>query len=287
MALCPICGTQVDGVENRVCENCRSQSFTAHVDPEGRTTIARDVSERVERERTQGLRITRGLIAVNVAVFVLMVTSGVPITGPNTEQLIRWGGSFGPLVLLGGQYWRLLSAAFVHIGIIHIFFNMWCLWSLGQLAEPLFGRTAYLALYLLTGIAGNILSVAWNPEVLGAGASGAIFGVAGALIGLLKFARFRVPKEQIKPILSSVLSFAGYNLLFGFIVPGIDKMAHIGGFISGLAIGFLLSSSITVSRQEYHRAKALVFSLMSVTLFGAFIMVRNWRLPWLLQHLRH
>ena len=278
MAQCPICGAPVAGAENHACENCRQASYTAYTDAQGRQVFASDVPQQQTRQtRPSAPPITRMLIAANVAVFLLMVVNGVSFWWPTGEQIFPWGADYGPAVLTG-QYWRMFTAVFVHSGAVHIAMNMWCLWQLGTLAERIFGRSAFLTLYVLSGIAGNVLSIAVNPGVLGVGASGAIFGIAGALIAMLKFGNLRIPKEHIKPILSSLVSFAVYNLIIGASIRVIDNWAHVGGLVCGLLIGFLLSLN-TASAESYRRAKTWVFPLVTMGLTAAFIAVRHWRLP--------
>src|SRR5215469_6404564 len=131
--------------------------------------------------------ITTGLVAVNIAVFLVMVFTGVSVADPTPRDIVRWGANYAPFTL-GGQSWRLITAVFLHIGIIHILANMWALWNLGALAEMIFGRKFYLPVYLLAGVAGNIGSLAIHHNAPGAGASGAIFGLAGAMISVLKLA---------------------------------------------------------------------------------------------------
>jgi rhomboid protease GluP len=111
---------------------------------------------------------TYTLVGINCAVYIAMVLRGVSPTNPNVDQLVHWGANFGGLVL-AGQWWRLLTAAFVHVGIIHLATNMWCLWNLGLLGEPLLGPVGVVAVYALTGIAGNLLSTAVHPQIVGAG----------------------------------------------------------------------------------------------------------------------
>jgi rhomboid protease GluP len=176
-----------------------------------------------------------------------MLLSGVSPSHPTSAQLLRWGANFGPFTL-GGQWWRLLASIFLHIGIAHLLLNMWCLWNLGALAECLWGRTRFAALYLFAGVMGGLVSVAWHPFVVGAGASGAIFGVAGALIIHFTIpardagahAGPAIPRTAGKGMLGSLLAFAGYNLVYGFLQPGIDNAAHIGGLAAGLLMGLLL-----------------------------------------------
>ena len=178
-----------------------------------------------------------------------MVLTGSPILGADPVQLIRWGANYSPGIHQG-QYWRLVTSMFIHIGVLHLAFNMWAFWNLGQLTEALLGRGRFLAMYLVSGIAGSALSYLLHPAGLSAGASGAIFGVAGALIAVLRFAHLGVPSHAVKPVLRSVVSFAGYNLLIGAVVPQINNIAHFGGLLAG----FLLGLGVALQRrpQEIH-----------------------------------
>ncbi len=183
--------------------------------------------------------VTHILVGICVAVFIAMLLFKVSPTHPTTEQLLRWGANFGPLTL-SGQWWRLLSYMFLHIGIVHLAVNMWCLWDLGSLAEHIYGRVTFLAIYVITGLSGAILGLVWHPFVVVAGASGAIFGVAGALIACFYFGKLPFPKQSIKAALLSLFAFAGYNLFLGIVNPRTDNAAHLGGLLSGLLLGFLL-----------------------------------------------
>ncbi len=131
----------------------------------------------------------------------------------------------------------MLSATFVHIGVIHLFFNMQCLWSLGNMAERMFGNGTFLMLYVLSGLGGSIASLWSNPTTVSAGASGAIFGIAGGLVALLYLGKQSAPRAAINRGLNSILLFVGYNLVFGFAVPGIDNAAHLGGLVTGFIVG--------------------------------------------------
>ncbi len=213
--------------------------------------------------------VTVGIIAVNVAVYLAMCFAGASPLRPTPEQILKFGANYGPLSL-STQPWRILTCTFVHIGLLHIGFNMWCLWNLGALAERIFGRWTFLLLYLLSGIGGGILSLYWHPIVPGAGASGAIFGVAGALIAALYLGKLPIPPLALKSTLKSVVSFAIYNLIFGAVFPGIDNWAHLGGLLTGLLIGALLSRSIARRGEAYTSAQRLAFPLMAVLLFAGF-----------------
>jgi rhomboid protease GluP len=205
------------------------------------------------------------LVGINCAVFLAMVASGVSIGSPTTEQLMHFGANNAGSVLINGEWWRIVSAMFVHVGILHLATNMWCLWNLGLLAEPLMGSAGVLAVYILTGAAGNLLSTfagwakyghdwagyhaAGGLDMAavfppGAGASGAVFGIAGALIVLLKSNRLPVPPFELKKLRKSVIYFAALNLVLGFSINvgtrfigsglNIDNYAHMGGFGCGL-----------------------------------------------------
>jgi rhomboid protease GluP len=226
--------------------------------------------------RTQGNRwatapATYTLVGINCAVYVAMVFSGVSATNPSVQQLIGWGANFGGAVL-AGEWWRLLTAAFVHVGILHLATNMWCLWNLGLLGEPLLGPAGVVAVYVLTGTAGNLLSTAVHPQVVGAGASGAVFGLAGVLILLLKTKFLPVAPEEVRRLRRSVIYFALLNFVIGgtsmFLRTSIqiDNMAHLGGFLCGLALGGPLVPRIGSARSQYTVRSWAAYAGMAVLL---------------------
>ena len=200
------------------------------------------------------------LVGINVAVFLAMLANGASFWMPTPEQVLQWGGENAGLVLLQNEWLRIVTAMFVHVGFWHITLNMWCLWNLGLLAEPLMGSVGVIAVYVLTGAAGDLLSTFYNwvqfnadwvrfHDVgvfpVGAGASGAIFGIAGALILLLKPQQLpMIPGHEIKRLRRSVIYFAVINLVLGLgIFVGataihsglnVDLSAHIGGLACGL-----------------------------------------------------
>jgi rhomboid protease GluP len=216
------------------------------------------------------------LVGINCAVFLLMAFSGVSTTSPTALQLLHWGADNGGLVLQYGEWYRLITSTFVHVGVIHLATNMWCLWNLGLLGEPLLGPVGTVAVYVLTGLAGNLLSIAVNPglpgtqdSVVGAGASGAVFGIAGVLIVLLKSKLLPVPEYELKRLRRSVIYFAVLNFVIGastMLVPSfirIDNMAHLGGFLSGLALGVPLVPRIGSARAEFTRRQWVAFAGMA------------------------
>jgi rhomboid protease GluP len=204
------------------------------------------------------------LTAINVAVFVGMVLTGAGLLNFNGQSLIAWGANLGPLTI-GGEYWRLVTAGFIHGGLIHIAFNMWCLWSLGQLSERLFGRWQTFAIYMLAGVGGALLSIARNPQTFEVGASGAIFGIAGALLAGVKFGNLSISAGEKKALTSSMIFFVGINFMLGAGMSGlggnIDNWCHLGGLITGLLMG-LPMGAFAGRHHLYQLATVLVTSVV-------------------------
>jgi len=238
-----------------------------------------------QRRRTRSILSAPGtyiLVGINCAVFLWMVLHGVDPANPTPMQLIHFGANVPVLVLSGGWY-RLLTATFVHVGLIHLLTNMWCLWNLGLLGEPLLGRWGMGAVYMLTGIAGNLLSLGVNVVThdmisVGAGASGAVFGIAGVLIILLSNHKLPIPVYELQRLRKSVIQFAGLNLIIGLVTVAlpiirIDNSAHVGGFLSGLALGFPLRPEMTMGRSRYLTRQKITFAAAALflALFGYWI----------------
>lgn len=188
--------------------------------------------------------ITPLLVVANVAIWVLMVLTGVDAMSPSGQELVGWGSNFG-LYTLGGQWWRLITSCFLHGGLIHLGFNMYVLWDLGRLTESVYGWLGFAILYLVAGIAGAFTSVAVNPMVNSVGASGAVFGVAGAFLAFLLRNRGRIRPEVHAHLRRSLLTFVLLNVAIGFSVPGIDNSAHLGGLAMGFTGGLIASPQIT------------------------------------------
>lgn len=207
-----------------------------------------------------------------------MVLRHVPLLQPTSQQLLPWGANYGPLTL-DHQWWRLLTAAFVHIGVVHLVLNMFCLFNLGGLAEHLYGWRTFVALYLLAGIAASIASVAGNPLVVSAGASGAIFGVAGALIATLYLGKLPVPRSTLQISLVSLIVFAAYTVTYGFVKGGIDNRAHLGGLFSGLLLGAVLSRDFRSATPHASRLRPYLFAAFALVLAASMAVVRRVHRP--------
>lgn len=210
---------------------------------------------------TPDLYVAKIFIGLNVAVFLAMLVSGVSPIEPTIDSLIRWGADYGPRTITAGQWWRLVTSMFLHIGIIHIAFNMFVLWQIGPFVERLLGNQGFALTYLVSGIAGAFVSVAWNPFVVSAGASGAIFGLYGALLGFLLIQQDSIPSEVLSPLTKNALIFIGYNAIYGFLRTGTDIAAHVGGLAAGFVCGLCLSVPLTVDPRPRRSARNTALAL--------------------------
>jgi rhomboid protease GluP len=231
-------------------------------------------------QRESSVSLTQIILGANVMVFIAMVIASPdplaflsPLQEFSSDVSIHFGANFG-LRTLSGDWWRLFTYMFLHGSLMHIAFNMWCLWDLGRLCESLYGRWTFAAIYLITGVAGGLASVAWNPQVLSVGASGAIFGLAGALAASFYLGEFSIPKVAIQGTLRSLLFFIGFNVIFGAMIPGIDNACHGGGLVSGVILGALIAR-MAPQHDSPRRVGVLIVVALAVvvTAFG----VQRWR----------
>jgi rhomboid protease GluP len=216
------------------------------------------------REVTPRVRLVPFILIANVAVFGLMVARGVSFWAPTADAVLAWGANYGPRTL-AGDWWRLLTNVFLHFGIIHLALNMLALWNAGPLVERLLGPVAFAAMYLVAGLTGSLASLAVHGTVVSAGASGAIFGVYGALAGFVLRQPGSVPKPALARLRNVALSFIIYNLIYGLGKSGIDVAAHVGGLVGGAAAGALLATPLAVGRPvEWRRATWVVLGCLAL-----------------------
>jgi membrane associated rhomboid family serine protease len=167
--------------------------------------------------------VTRILVAINVVVYLITVAQGAGLNTPGGSLFNKWA-LFGPLVK-HGDWWRLITSAFLHGSLIHIAFNMLALWWLGAPIEMVLGRVRYLGLYLVSGLAGAAGALVANPTSVTVGASGAIFGLLGA--GLI------LEYQATGSLAGNYLTLIVINLAISFAVPGISIGGHLGGLVGG------------------------------------------------------
>ena len=190
--------------------------------------------------------VTLAIVGICIVAYTLTVAAamgqqpGQP--WPDNDVMLAWGADFGPSTLIDGEVWRIFTSLFLHWGLIHLLLNMFCLATAGPIVERLFGHVGFAGLYLLSGLGGSITSLCYHPTVISAGASGAIFGVFGVLLGFLLIRENEIPEAKLKPMATGALGFLGYNLVFGLGAEGIDMAAHLGGLGVGLACGLLLTA---------------------------------------------
>ena len=212
--------------------------------------------------------VTYGLIAINVAVFLAMLFTSSSFPSLTNPQMLRWGADFGPLTL-NGQWWRMLTSCFLHFSFIHIGMNMFILYQAGVLTEKLFGNVRFLVLYLLAGLGGSVVSLFSHPLSVSAGASGAVFGVYGGLLGFLLVQRGVVPTRISLGIGRSAGVFLVYNLVYGLSSPGTDIQAHGGGLVSGLILGCVLARPILATGQKLYPVRTLVVTAVGLAVIYA------------------
>jgi len=218
----------------------------------------------------EGYYITPIILNLNILVWIAMVLSGANWFLPGTEVLIKWGANFRPITL-EGEWWRLITNIFLHIGILHLLMNMYALVYIGILLEPRLGRTSFLTAYFLTGVAASTASLYWHSLTVSAGASGAIFGMYGIFLSMLT--TNLIEKETRKALLTSIGIFVGYNLLNG-VKGGIDNAAHIGGLISGMIIGYVLIPGLKKPEKSNGKYVALGTAAF-IVLLSSFIAIKK------------
>jgi len=214
--------------------------------------------------------VTAAIVLVNILVFIAMAAREKRIASFDVQQLLDWGANFGPLTV-DGQWWRLFSATFLHLDPLHLLVNMWAFWNIGRLTERLFGRWLFLFLYASTGTVASIASVVWDPTRVTAGASGAIFGIFGAFLAYLARRRARVPPSVFRAHWLSTLAFVLFSLISGSLQTGIDNAAHIGGLLTGIALGWVLARSLEITgraRLRLSQSTAAVILFAVVTTAG-------------------
>lgn len=180
---------------------------------------------------------TIGLVLANLAVGLVMAWSGVPVLASDPAALIAFG-AVDPTRVWSGEAWRLFTACFVHVGAWHLGLNLWVLWQIGRIFERLVGPARVVLVYVVSGLFGFALSIALSPG-LTAGASGAVFGVTGALLAVATVARHRLLGRFLA---TTLLPFVAATFALGVLVPMINNWAHFGGLLMGFLLGYAVSA---------------------------------------------
>jgi rhomboid protease GluP len=208
------------------------------------------------------------IILANVAVWLGNIGTGMDPMNPRVDQLLEWGGNALPFTQV--QPWRLFTATLLHGGVLHLAMNMWALWDTGRICEQFYGRLQFAFIYLASGLLGSLASLFFSAaEGVSVGASGAIFGVVGALLAALFTKSDRLNPEWVKAVRRSMLFFTAFSLFLGFTVGHIDNSAHIGGLITGAVLGIVLAEQFDpeeFNKQVVPRAVAGVILVLGIGL---------------------
>lgn len=250
--------------------------LAAHLPPGDGKAVNPVTAERVFKAQLKALTprtwVTWSLAAVNVLVFLMLAASTGEVMRLPVASLLEWGGNSAWETQHGG-WWRLAAAMFLHGGLMHLAFNMLALLTLGPLAERLFGPRAYLLLYLLAGLAGSALSLNFNAQqAVSVGASGAIFGVAGALMTAVWRHRATLPALFGAQAKSGLTFYVIYSLAQGFSHQGTDNAAHVGGLVAGCLMACLLPIRWQASVTGRRRVHPVLAGLAGVALVGVMVM---------------
>lgn len=225
---------------------------------------------------TPSLLVTPAFIAINVLMFLVVAVTGRNLS-PAPAMVARWGGDFGPLTT-HGQWWRLLTSAFLHFGLIHLLMNVIILWQIGRLTERLFGHVGFTVAYVLAAVGASLASLWWNPMSVSAGASGAVFGLYGALGAFLLVQRASIPIRVLTTVANGAAAFVGVNLVSGLLWNAqaalttssaqprtlIDAAGHIGGLVTGFVVGCALAQPLTPAPAVFRARRNLIVSIAGI-----------------------
>ncbi len=201
--------------------------------------------------------VTLALMAANIAVFALMLANGAGLWHSSSGIPLAWGAGFGPATE-DGQWWRLATAMFLHFGLAHLAVNMWALWDAGRLVERLYGALRFAAVYLSSGLAGNLLSlIVHGDKAVSGGASGAIFGLYGALLVCLWRERHVIHPQEFRWLFFGAAAFSAVFIGLGAYLTGIDNAAHVGGLASGTLLGAVLVRPLSPRSPSPGRERSL------------------------------
>jgi rhomboid protease GluP len=266
--MCPACRALVDRREN-ICPLCGERMYRS-----SGGALDRLVSHIIPDQ----MRYSVLILTANVILFAMTLMASMQRMGGEQSlgllfgsidnyTLVRFGAKYGPLIQ-AGELWRFLTPVFLHGSLLHLGMNSWVMFDLGPAVEALYGRQKFLVLYVVTGIGGNLLSYWWHPYTVSIGASGAIVGLVGAMITY----GYRNRRSVADATRNMFVRWAIYVLIFGFLMPVVDNAAHIGGLLSGMAFGLIVSDMPSVTSGTIYFWKAMQ-AVAALLILAAFLMV--------------
>lgn len=233
--------------------------------------IIRCIKEAMGLNEKKIISVTNILIAFNFICFIIVSWQSGSLLSPRGSPLFAWGAK-DSFMILEGEYWRYVTPIFLHIGIVHFLVNNYSLKVLGPHAEQIFGPKRFILIYVLTGIAGNIASAAYQPYP-SAGASGALFGILGSSFWFeLALSRSSNPLLARTSMVKSFFPVIIINLCLGLMVPMIDQAAHLGGLISGVIVAEILLNmkKNMIKKVSYVKGIFLISFFTIVMAFGVY-----------------
>lgn len=249
--MCPHCRAFIT-TDDKICPYCDTPVGPKAVDRRDPGTILGGLVP-------SGQFVTFTILTINVGLFIVTaLASGGSFMGISSMALIKYGGAYGPFVFGNGEWWRLITAGFLHGGILHILMNSWALMDVGSHCEAVFGQKRMITVYLLSTAGGFFASMLWRAG-LSIGASAGLFGLIGAMIAI----GFVHKTYEAQAIKSFYIRWAVYGLLFGLLPIPIDNAAHIGGLATGFAVACLAG---TPKLLENHPKERFWQGIMIVTL---------------------
>ena len=253
-------GVRCSNCERPICPDCMTSTPVGMRCPE---CARQRVKVRGIGAATDDPVLTYVLIGICVIVYIGDVAGGGSATGVGGSRLFEDGALSGPAVA-DGDYWRLVTAGFLHAGFFHLLFNMFSLWILGTLLEPAIGRLRFALIFFVSILAGSFGALVVDPNSLTVGASGGIFGLMGAAVVVMR-------NRGINPMESGLGVWIGLNLLITFTVSGISIGGHIGGLIGGTLAALVLFEAPSVLRVPPAVANVLCGGLGALAVVGAVV----------------
>src|SRR5262245_46893916 len=204
-------------------------------------------------------------LGLNILIFVLMASAG----GSGSEPTLLAFGVKANSEIARGEWWRFVTPIFIHIGMLHLFFNSYALWIVGPQVEKLYGPARFVILYVLTGVAGVYGSYFYHPQSISAGASGAIFGLFGVLLVFGIRYRSAIPPFFKLAVGTGVLPVIVINLIIGFTIPAIDNSAHISGLLAGALLAAIVpfQKPGAETNRFFESLQALILVLIAVCFY--------------------
>ncbi|MBT28924.1 MAG: hypothetical protein CMO01_04610 [Thalassobius sp.] len=223
----------------------------------------------------KGLTVTSVIITMNVLIYLAMILSGIDFLTPDVMKLVDWGANIRSHTL-DGEWWRLVTCTFLHYGLLHIGMNMWVLYDIGNFVESIIGKVKFIGAYLLSGIAGSITSLWWHDQVVGVGASGAIFGLFGVFLAINSTGY--IDRAFNQKMQNRILFFLLFSLGIGWVVPQFDNAGHIGGLIGGVITGLFLLPNLLQRGPVILRSYPILFA--SFILIPSTVLVLSFTSNW-------